>query len=441
MKVSMARIRLVLKEGKTLADGTNPIMLMCSFNGKCTRSTGYSCTSRYWDKKGECVKKGYPNYVMINHEIQRMKNEAIALRNEYERRCEPYTADMILRPRKVLSAVRNDLKTLISNYIDEKGLEDRTIEKWWIVYRNVTRYYGREVIINEIDEAFCRKYGRWMEGENLSHGSIRSYLGKIAAICHYAMSKGIISSYPFENWAYHKDYRECKNELYIHSRSMEFMIEMFLDEFIIRENGMWRYRDERIDELLDIHSELYGLYLYVVGYYMKGISPVDISLLKKSDIKVRMIKDKNVYAIDGHRSKTGMLFKIRLHQNCLLSNVLVQTMLMFNDGTDYFLPTLKCHVGNNMRKRVNNVYTYHGEHLVKWFQRCNERIASWNVEHNDNVPIIDLDCRYYSYRHSYIMSEIQKPNVNLLALAQSVGKSSHTLHQYISLLGDVDLID
>ena len=114
---------------------------------------------------------------------------------------------------------------------------------------------------------------------------------------------------------------------------------------------------------------------------------------------------------------------------------------MFNDGTDYFLPTLKGYVGNNMRKRVNNVYTYHGEHLVKWFQRCNERIASWNVEHNDNVPIIDLDCRYYSYRHSYIMSEIQKPNVNLLALAQSVGKSSHTLHQYISLLGDVDLID
>ena len=69
MKVSMARIRLFLKEGKTLADGTHPIMLMCSFNGKCTRSTGYSCSLRFWDKKGECVKKGYPNFVMINHAI------------------------------------------------------------------------------------------------------------------------------------------------------------------------------------------------------------------------------------------------------------------------------------------------------------------------------------------------------------------------------------
>ena len=43
-------------------------------------------------------------------------------------------------------------------------------------------------------------------------------------------------------------------------------------------------------------------------------------------------------------------------------------------------------------------------------------------------------------RVSFIMKELQKPTVNLLALAQTVGKSATTLHQYISLLGDVDLI-
>ena len=343
---------------------------------------------------------------------------------------------MILSPRKVLSAATNDLKTLISNYIAEKGIENKTIEKWWIVYRNVTKFYGREVVVNEIDESFCRRYGRWMEGEGLSAGSIRSYLGKIAAICHYAILKGIISSYPFENFKYHKEYVESKNELYIHSRSMDILIEMF----IVRNGSMWHYKDERISELLDIHSELYALYLYCIGYYLKGISPTDISMLKKSDIRVRMIKNINVYAIDGHRSKTGQLYKVRVEQNCLLSNVLVQTMLMFNDGTDYFLPTLKDYQGKDIKKRVNNVYSYHSDHLVTWFQRCNEKIARLNVENGDNIPLIDLDCRYYSYRHSFIMAQIQKPNVNLLALAQTVGKSSHTLHQYISLLGDIDLI-
>ena len=32
-KTSLARIRLYLKLGKVFADGSSPIMLMCSFNG------------------------------------------------------------------------------------------------------------------------------------------------------------------------------------------------------------------------------------------------------------------------------------------------------------------------------------------------------------------------------------------------------------------------
>ena len=203
---------------------------------------------------------------------------------------------------------------------------------------------------------------------------------------------------------------------------------------------MWHYRDGVLDDLMDIHSELYSHYLYVVGYYMKGLSPVDISMLKKSDIRVMQLKGVSCYAIDGSRSKTGMLYKIRLRQNCLLSNVLIQTMLMFHPG-DYFLPTLEGYVGKDVKKRVNNLYTYHGEHLVSWFQRVNEEIVRRNMESGGDIPLIDLECRYYSYRHSYIMKEIQKPGVNLLSLAQSVGKSSHTLHQYISLLGDIDLLD
>lgn len=440
-KVSIAVIRLYLKTSKVLSDGSNPIMLMCSFNGRKEISTGFSCTQKYWDKKSECVKRGFSNYVMINHEINKLKNEAIERRNEYERLGESYTPSMILSPRKQLSAVTNDLKGLIGRYIDEKGLESRTIEKWWIVYRNVTKYYGREVYVNEIDESFCRKYGRWLEGNGYHHGSIRSYLAKVGAICHYAIGLGLMSKHPFDNWAYHKDYRDSKSELYIHSKTLDVMMEMFLDEVIERDGNLWKYKEGSVEQLMDIYSELYAHYLYMIGIWLKGIAPLDISLLKKKDIKVIMINNINCYAIDGRRSKTGMLYKIRVKQNCVESNVLIRTMLMFNDGTDYFLPTLKGFTGN-LKKRVNNLYTHHGNHLVEWFQKVNEEIAKRNVEneHVDDIPLIDLSARYYSYRHSFIMKELQKPNVNLLALAQSVGKSPTTLHQYISMLGDIDLI-
>ena len=114
---------------------------------------------------------------------------------------------------------------------------------------------------------------------------------------------------------------------------------------------------------------------------------------------------------------------------------------MFNNSGEYFLPTLNGYIGKDIKKRVNNVYSYHGEHLVTWFQRVNEEVVRRNVENDDNVPLIDLSARYYSYRHSYIMAQIQKPNVNLIKIATETGKAVSSLHQYITYLNDIDLVE
>ena len=443
MKVSIAVIKLVLRTNKVLADGSHPIMLRVSFNGMKERSSGYSCIEKYWSKKDECVKKGYPNYAIINHEIQKMKNEAIERRNEFERLGKIYTPSMILAKEMVRNAVTNNLSSLIQRYIDEKGLEDKTIEKWNIVKRSLCRFSSNDLIVDEINEAFCRRYCRWLEGNGLKSGSIKSYMSKVVALLHYAVSLKLIDDYPLSGWKYHKDYRESKSELYIHHRSMEIMMEMFLDEVIERnKNGMWHYRDGVTEKLMDIHSELYSHYLYVVGYYLCGISPVDISLYKKTDIKVKVVNGKSYYYFNGHRSKTSMEYRFYIPFGSVESNVLIKTMLMFNEG-EYFLPTLKGYVGRDIKKRVNNVYSYHGKHLVDWFQRINEEIARRNVmnDHVDDIPLIDLSARYYSYRHSYIMSKIQQPNVNLLKIATETGKAVTTLHQYLTYLRDLDLVE
>ena len=443
MKVSIAVIKLVLRTNKVLADGSHPIMLRVSFNGMKEKSSGYSCTEKYWDKKNECVKKGFPNFVMVNAELKKLKDEAISRRDRYIALGEVYSPSMILEKEDVRNVLTNDLHCLISSYIAEKGLSSSsTVGKWWCMYRNVCEFVGRkDILINEINEGFCRRYASWLEGKGISVGTIRGYLGVIGAICHYAIVKGLINDYPFREWKYNQKYKEAKNELYIHSRTIDVMMEMFLDELIIMNGSRWSYRDGVIEELMDIHSDLYAHYLYMIGFYMKGLSPVDISMLKKKDIKVVQIKDVSCYAIDGFREKSGQRYKIRIRQNCIESNVLIRTMLMFNNG-DYFMPTLNGYNGKFQKKKVSNVYIELSDKLVNWFRRVNEEIAKRNVEngHIDDIPLIDLECRYYSYRHSYIMSELQKPSVNLLALAQSVGKSPKTLHQYISLLGDSDLI-
>lgn len=441
MKVSIARIRMYLKVGKTLSDGSHPIMLMCSYNGRKEVSTGYSCTEKYWDKKSEMIKKGYPNFIQINQHLKKLKDEAISRRDSYIASGSVYTPQMILCREEVRNAVTNYFKGLIQRYIDEKGLSKKSEQKWNIIKENVIEFCGNDkLIINEVNESFCRRYGKWLEKKGMASGSIKSYLSKVAALLHYAVGLGLIDKYPLSGWKYYETYRESKSELYIHHRSMEVMMQMFLDSVIERNGGMWSYKDGVIEKLMDIHSELYCHYLYCLGYYFKGLSPCDLSMLKKSDIKVIQIGGINSYAIDGQREKTHMPFKIRLRVNCVESQVLVQTMLMFNTSGEYFLPTLNGFNGDK-NARVNNLYVYHTKrHLIDWFQRVNEEIARRNVVDGDNIPLIDLGCRFYSYRHSYIMSEIQKPSCNILALAQSVGKSSHTLHQYISLLGDIDLL-
>lgn len=440
MKTTFAIIRLVLRTNKILSSGESPIMLRCNYHGLKEISTGYSCSIKYWDKKNECIKRGYPSYIIINQELKKLKDRAISKRDWYIANNEAYNPSMVLDIRQSdINANINDAPTLIQRYIDEKGLEAKTIEKWNIVSRSLVKFAGRSILINEIDESFCRRYARWLEGNGMKDGSIRSYLGKVGALCHYAIGLGLIKKYPFETWKYHKEYRECKNELYIHSRSMEVMIEMFMDIMIDRDGDLYSYKDGVIEELLDIHSSLYSLYLYVSGYIMKGLSPLDISLLKKSDIKMVDVKGISCYAIDGNRSKTGVGYKIRLRKDEIINRLIIETMLMFHSG-EYLLPTLEGYKGKDIKKRVNNLYTYHGDNLVEWFRSINEEIVKRNVEGNDNIPLIDLDCRYYSYRHSYIMSQIQSSNVNLLKIATETGKSVKTIHQYVSYLNDEDLV-
>ena len=76
MKTTIATINLYLRTAKKLADGTYAIYLRCNFHGMYEVPTHYSVHEKHWDKKNQVVKKGCPNYAMINIEIQKLKNKA-----------------------------------------------------------------------------------------------------------------------------------------------------------------------------------------------------------------------------------------------------------------------------------------------------------------------------------------------------------------------------
>lgn len=441
MRTSIAVIKLVLRTNKTLADGTFPIMLRVNWKGMKEKSTGYSCSAKYWDKVNQCVKKGYPNFVMVNYELKKMKDEAIRKRDAFVASGETYSPAMILSNDYEKNNESGDLKYLIEKYISEKGIKPRTIEHWWVVYKSIKEMTGRDILINEINESFCRRYAKYLENEGKKDCTIRGYLSKIAAICHYAIDDGIISSYPFSKWRYNRIYQESKREYYVHQKSLMVLKEIFVNACVtFNKNGLWHYKEGVIEDLMDRNSRLYSLFLFIGGIVFKGLAPIDMSYLKKSDVNIIRIGDKDYYKIDGAREKTGMKFKIRIDREDILSKICVETFLMFHTG-DYLFPTMDGFIGTCAYKRISNTYINQRPNLNYWLKLCNDEIIKRNVE-GDNIPLIDIEsCNYYAYRHTFVMGEVQKPNCNFIALAQMIGKSVNTLYQYISeLTHDEDLV-
>ena len=447
MKVSIARIRLYLKEGKTLADGTNPIMLMCSFNGRKEISTHYSCTPKYWDKKSECVKKGYPNWVMINHAINQLKNEAIERRNEYERLKEVYTPQMILTPKKVLSGHRNDLNELICDYIAEKGLKENTAYNWKYLYHLISEFDNEKVIVNQLRLDYVKRFIKWMQvDKKLSDGVIKMALSRIAAICHYAIQKGLMSSddYPFKDWNYLQKFKSASKLDYIHWKTLDVMKEMLMDDIIVRNGKLWSYKDEVLDELLDKNSALFARFMFMEMVLWQGLAPVDICHILKSDIDVKTINNSDYYCWDGKRSKTSKAVKVRIPCHSVYTEVMVKTMLMFNNS-EWFLPVLNglsLETSENSRKhRISNTMCVLSPKLKEWFQRVNEEVARRNVENGGDIPLIDMKCTFYSSRHSFAMMYMMKGG-SPMNLATLLGRSPNTLSQYVKELSEEgDLVE
>lgn len=447
MKVSIARIRLYLKEGKTLADGSNPIMLMCSFNGRKEVSTGYSCIPKYWDKKSECVKKGYSNWVMINHAINQLKNEAIERRNEYERLGEVYTPQMILTPKKVLSGSKNDIKSLIDEYKIEKAIKENTAYNWRYMFNLICEFDSKDVIVNELRLEYVKRFVKWMQSEKkLSDGVIKMILSKVGAIVNYAISKGLMNAddYPFKDWHYKQKFKTASKLDYIHWKTLDIMKEMLLDDIIVRNGKRWSYKDEVLDELMYKNSALFARFLFMEMVLWQGLAPVDICHVRKEDIDVKTINGKDYYCWDGKRSKTMKAVKVRIPCHTVYTEVMVKTMLMFNQG-EWFLPVLNDYsieTSENSRKhRISNNLTTLAPKLREWFKKVNEEVVRRNVENDGDIPLIDMKCTFYSSRHSFAMMYMMKGG-SPMNLATLLGRSPNTLSQYIKELEEEgDLVD
>ena len=246
------------------------------------------------------------------------------------------------------------------------------------------------------------------------------------------------------NWKYGRELKNASKMDYIHWRTLELMKTLLLEEIIDVNGKRWSYKEGVIDKLIDKKSDLFARYLFMTMVLWQGMAPVDIGHVRKEDIKIKSIKNEDWYCWDGKRSKTSKDIKVRIRCHTVYSQVMVNTMLMFNDG-EWFLPLLngmsKETLEDQRKKRISNALVTLSPKLKQWFVEVNGEIARRKVENNEVYQLIPTECTYYSARHSYAMMFMAKGG-SPLALATMLGRSVNTLAQYVKLLEeDEDIVN
>lgn len=439
MKTSQATINYYLKTAKKLSDGSHPIMLRVCYHGFKDISSHYSCDVKHWDKKNQCIKKGYPNYVIANYELNRLKSSIIAKRDEFIHQGIEYTPSMLLSFDEAKKGISSVVKDLIVSYYSEKELRGSTMTAWKHS-SNLIEEFHKGVIITEIDEGWCKRYARWLGDRGLSEGTVRTRLGHIAAIFRYACGKGLtdMSKYPYRDWQYTQKFKISERIQYIDKRTVDVMKEYFLSKVIkMTSESRFTYVD---DGYINYKNRLFVIYFWLLGYYLQGLSPIDICMLKKEDFVVKRINDEDWYCIDTSREKTKVGVKIRIKVHTIYSQVMIERLLM--EGDKWFLPIMHGMKGDDdvaCKTRMRSIFSYWiNSKLCDWWDELNEFIIKRNVENGLNIPLIDRDCTMYSYRHSFAQMYINNPQASPIALATLMGRSVNTLATYIEQLKEED---
>lgn len=167
-------------------------------------------------------------------------------------------------------------------------------------------------------------------------------------------------------------------------------------------------------------------------------------MLRKEDIERVVVNGEDYYSVNTTRSKTGVGVKIRIKVHTIYSQVMINRMLMSGDG--WFLPIMHgMAVGleeSCYKTRLKAIMSYWlNTKLKDWWREINQVIIQKNVSDDLNIPLIDEDNTFYSYRHSYAQAFMQRGGTPM-ALATLLGRSENTLGVYLKQLSEEeDLVE
>ena len=435
-RLSSASIRLVQKMNRVNKYGEYPIYIVICWKGRVEKSTGVSCLSRHWDAKRQEIKNSCPNAPILNKTISDIKKRCIDRKNEFEFNQKRYTCSMLLDDDIIidLSANENEYKVIYRNYLLDMGSSGNTIKLYDYTFRVLKEYFGKDdFLINDITLASIKKM---VNGLKLGDNSIRGILGRIAAVYHYAIRKGIIEAedYPFKEWGYNKRFKKEKRMYYLDSVNLYKLRDYFINHCLDVSGELYSYREGIEESLMKRSSSEFCLMLFFACFLMNGSSPIDVALLRGDNCSRVVIDGKDYWKVELKRKKTDVPVVCLLERNILTMVCFEHYLGRCNGG--YIYPILREGMSD---KQISNamakVCGYASSKLKGICSEINEATIKGNVEKCLDEPLIEVDeVSLYTARHTLANLYLSRPGANIAALATLLGRSPDTISVYVHRL-------
>lgn len=446
MKVLSASIRLVQKLNRPTKEGEFPIYITASFHGRVERATGISCTQKSWDEKREEIKKNCPNYLLLNKNLQDIKNKLIERRNIFEANGTSYNASMLFMDNYTTNVKKDDYRALYEAIVEERRLRSNTIVRYRYSYTKLTEFLGKDDIkVSSLNASVLRRFCEWMTDDGIQDGSIRTILSTIASVWNFGIKNKILDrdSYPFEDFEFKRKYKEKARDYYIEPVNMKKLKEYFLDMVVERNGSRWTYRDDAFERLHNRQSKEFALMWFLCCYKMNGSAPADVALLKKDNVSIIELDGEEYFRLQFNRIKT------HTPVNCIIKRDMFTIIILehFMGATNgkYVYPIV---MDENADDRIimNCIHRLSGRVRPRIREICkevNQMTIESNVKNDLREPLINVDkVVLYTARHSRANEYLQQSNASVSGLATMLSRSPNTIATYIhQLQGNREIAD
>lgn len=208
-------------------------------------------------------------------------------------------------------------------------------------------------------------------------------------------------------------------------------------QFEVCEASFWDSLETKADHKEDemasclfccLDSSLFAQMCFVLGFYLQGLSFVDLLLLKMSMIREVITENGHCFIIETARKKTGKGVKIMIPQEHTKRHRLFSAIFREAEKRHsiHLISPIDSFAGDDtyIYNKVRQINGTVNRHLKKWWSMLNGSGL-------ESIPVNIKTTSYYSCRHTFATLYIESPEASLGELASLMGRNAEYIDTYI----------